>query len=148
MAGMYDRYLTGDIKTNYRRALEEVDQIDLSGELALIRSKLGEVVEKLGEATDDPKVENRNFARMERLVKEVRQLSGTVGKNIELSASYMPISFLPILLHEIVETLRKEIGNDNIVEKLKVRLNSISLPANGAEARRVARIAGNEGGGG
>lgn len=142
MAGMYDKYLTGDIKTNYHRALEEVDQIDLSGELALIRSKLGEVVEKLGGVSADPKAEAQNFSRMERLVKEVRQLSGTVGKNIELSASYMPISFLPILLNEIVETIRKEIGNDNIVEKLKVRLNNISLPANGAEARRVARIAG------
>ena len=125
--GAYDNYLSGSLRENYLAFLQQQDSLDLSNELAVLRSLFGEALQ------------DKNFKAIPGIVGEIRQLSNTIARNIENSRLYLPISMLAFVVQQINAIIRREVKDPDAVRRISNALGSISLPADRRELDSLRR---------
>lgn len=129
---IYDKYLTGTTRGMYLQYLADKDALDLSEEMALLRTELVKEIEK-------PKDKGHLRAVLD-TADQIRKISGTISKNIENARGYIPISFLPFIQQEIVAILNREVKDPDVISRIRAALGRISLPANRVESGRVQKL--------
>lgn len=125
--GLYDKYLTGDLRESYATFLLQQDSLDLSDELAAMRSLFADALK------------TNQIKAVPTLVREIRQLSEAIARNIENSRLYLPISMLAFVVQQINAVIRREVKDEPTVERISRALGSISLPADRRELDSLRR---------
>lgn len=129
---IYEKYLSGTTRAAYEQYLQDKDALDLTEELGILKGTLAAELESPSE--------KGHLSKVKDTINEIRKLSSTVAKNMEHARGYLPISFVPLMIQQIVEILNREVKDPDAVRRIQAALGRIAIPANSREARRAEKL--------
>jgi len=126
---IYSEYLTDTVREAYDRFYKDQEILDLSNEMSLLKAHLADQLRT--------PAEKGQLAAVKDTISEIRKMSNTVAKNMEHAKGYLPVSFLPLMIRQIVEILAREIKDEDVIGRIRTALGRIAIPADSREARRA-----------
>ena len=128
----YAKILKGKFKDRYEAAHESFEQLNLGGELTILRTGLGTLLDKID--TEAPPVE-----AVVSLVREIRQLVTTIANMQDKYRGMVNVAELKIFLAQVGEIVERNVKDDDIVRAVAAECQHIALPGTGAEFEKFER---------
>ena len=128
----YATILKGKFKERYEVAQEAFERLNLGGELTIIRTTLGTLLEKID--SEAPPVE-----AVVSLIREIRQLVTTIADMQDKYRGMMSVGELKVFLAQLREIIERNVKDETIVRAIEVECQHIALPATGAELEKFGR---------
>lgn len=129
----YGAILKGRFGERYKEAQAGFEQLNLGGELTIIRTALIELLNKLGDEGAPP------VEAVVSLIREIRQLVTTIAAMQEKYRGMVSVAELKVFLAQLREIIEHRVKDENIVAAIEHDCQGIALPATGAESEQFAR---------
>ena len=124
--GGYGGYLSETLQGKYLAAKKNFEDFNLSEELAVLRTVLGEVLKGI-----EKKEGLENVGDVTKLVREIRETLKVMAEWME--RSMVPVAFLHVFQQQVVLILREEIKDDERLQRVAGRLGQVALPRDSRE---------------
>ena len=130
----YVKYLSESARRKMAEAQAMEEDLDLRGELHLLRTRLMEQLEK---REKDPEAVSDKEIR--ETIRSIKELVITSSEMVDKLKGYLPVGMLPVIFRQITDIIKENVKDENALTRIAVQLGRIRVPADRSEADRLTR---------
>jgi len=127
----YTKYLSISAREKLMEAQAMEEDLDLKGELQLLRTLLMEKMQNRTEESKDKDVLD--------IITGIKDLVKTSSTMIDKLQGYIPVTMLPVIFRQITDVIKLNVKDDDVLARIATQLGRVRVPRDRAEADRLAR---------